>query len=135
MSLLEVAAFAVVALASLYLLALGVASLFAPQSASRFLLGFATSRTLHFTEMLLRIAVGASLVLHSPKMYAPSAFNLFGWVLIVTSTVLLLLPWRWHHGFAKRAVPLFTRHIALIGVVSLALGGLILGALTNGNAA
>lgn len=133
MSLLEAVAFAIVVLASLYLLVLGIASLFAPRSASRFLLGFATSRTLHLTEMLLRILVGTALVLSSPRMYSPSAFELFGWVLIVTSAVLLLLPWHWHHGFAKRAVPLFTRYIALIGVVSLVLGFVMLGAMVNGS--
>lgn len=135
MSLLEVFALAVIVLVSLYLLALGVASLLSPKAASRFLLGFASSRAMHFTEMFFRIVVGTALVLYAPHMSLPGAFNLLGWVLIVTSMVLLLAPWQWHHGFALRAVPLFTRYIALIGLVSLVLGGLILGAVVNGNAA
>ena len=135
MSLLEVLALAVVVLAGAYLLALGVASLFSPMRASQFLLGFASSRSVHFVEMFLRVVVGAALVLHAPRMSLSGAFSLFGWVLVVTTACLLLLPWQWHHRFARQAVPLFTRHIALIGLVSLAIGGLILGAVARGNTA
>ena len=135
MSLLETFALAVVVLAGLYLLALGGASLFAPTRASRFLLGFASSAPVHFTELFLRFVAGAALVLHGPRMALSGAFNLFGWVLLVTTACLLLIPWRWHHRFAQRAVPLFTRYIALLGLVSLAMGGLILAAVALGRAA
>jgi uncharacterized protein YjeT (DUF2065 family) len=57
-------------------------------------------------------------------------------VLLVTTAGLLIVPWRWHHRFAQRVVPLFTRYIALIGLVSLAIGGLILWAVAaRGSAA
>lgn len=135
MSLLEVSALAVVVVAGLYLLALGFVSLFSPRSASRFLLGFASSRALHFTEMIIRIVVGAALVLCSPRMLQPVAFGIFGWVLIATSTVLVFVPWHWHRRLAQQAVPLFTRYIAWIGLVSLAVGGFMLSAVAGGMAA
>ncbi len=136
MSLLEAFALGVVVLAGAYLLVLGAASLFVPARASRFLLGFASSASAHFMEMFLRLAVGAALVIFAPRMSLSRAFNLFGWVLLVTTACLLIVPWRWHHRFARQVVPIFTRYISLIGVVSLAIGGLILWAVVaHGSAA
>lgn len=54
------------------------------------------------------------------------AFAVFGGILIVTTIGLLLLPWRWHRRFAQRVVPPMTQHVALVGLMSLALGGAIL---------
>ncbi|MFT5372675.1 MAG: hypothetical protein ACI9R7_002224, partial [Lysobacterales bacterium] len=115
MSLIEVLPLTVVVLAGMYLLALGVASLGAPTRASRFLLGFAGSQSLHYLELLLRFVVGAAFVLYAPHMFLSGAFNFFGWVLLITTACLLLVPWRWHHRFAQYAVPRATRYITLIG--------------------
>ena len=128
MSLIEAFALAVIVLAGVYFFALGLASLLLPKRASQFLLGFASSPTVHFAELFLRFAVGAALVLYAPRMFLSGIFNLFGWVLLVTTVCLLLIPWRWHRRFAQHAVPRATRHIALVGLASLAIGGLILAA-------
>lgn len=135
MTLVETFALAIVGLAGLYLVALGTASLVVPAQASRFLLGFASTRVVHFTEMLLRIVVGAALVLAAPRLLLSGAFDVFGWMLIATSACLLLLPWQWHRRFAGRVVPQAVRYITLVGLVSLALGGLIVWAVLRGNAA
>lgn len=133
--MIEILALAAVVLAGLYLLALGAASLVAPVRASRFLLGFASSQSLHFVELLLRFVVGAAFVLSAPRLPLSGAFSFFGWVLLVTTVCLLLVPWRWHRRFAQHAVPHATRYITLVGVASLALGGLILAAVSRGSAA
>ena len=135
MSLIEVFALVAIVLTALYLLALGAASLVAPARASRFLLGFASSQPLHFVELFLRLLVGAALVLYAPRMFLSGAFNLFGWVLLVTTACLLLVPWQWHHRFAQFAVPRVTRYIGLVGVASLVIGGFILAAVARGSAA
>lgn len=135
MALIEIFALAAIVLAALYLLALGAAALVVPARASRFLLGFARSQSIHFVELSVRFVVGGALVLYAPRMLLSGAFNLFGWVLLVTSAGLLLVPWRWHHRFAQHAVPPVARHLALVGLASLALGGFILVALVRGSAA
>lgn len=134
MPLIEVVALAAIVLAALYLLALGAASLVVPARSSRFLLGFARSQSIHFLELSLRFVVGAALVFYAPRMFLSDAFNLLGWVLLVTTTCLLLVPWQWHQSFAQYAVPLVTRHITLVGLASLAIGGLILAAAGRGSA-
>ena len=135
MSMIEVLALTVVVLTGFYFLALAAVSLFMPVLANRFLLGFADSALKHYAELFLRFAVGAALILYAPRMLLSDAFSLFGWVLLVTTACLLLIPWRWHHRFAQQAVPRATRHITLIGLASLALGGFILAAVVRGSAA
>lgn len=118
----------VVALAGLYFAGLGAASLLYPARASRFLLGFAGSPRVHYIELLLRLMVGAALIVHAPRMpYAP-VFGTFGWLLVTTTAILLVAPWRWHRHFAQLAVPMALPYIALIGLASMLLGGVILAA-------
>lgn len=133
--MIEAMALGVVVLAGIYFIALATVSLLMPARASRFLLGFAGSAFTHYAELGLRLLVGTALVLHAPRMLFPGAFNLFGWVLLVTTACLLLVPWRWHHRFAQATVPRATRHITLIGLCSLLLGVLILAAVLRGGAA
>lgn len=132
MSSIEIFALVVIGIAGLYLLALGAASLFMPARASRFLLGFAGSQPVHFLELAVRLVVGASLIVYAPRVAFSRAFSLFGWVLLGSTACLLLLPWRWHRRFAQDAVPRATRHIALVGLASLALGGLLLAGVAMG---
>jgi hypothetical protein len=131
MSMIEILASTVVVIAGLYFIALAAASLFLPIRATRFLLGFADSALKHYAEMFVRLVVGAALILHAPHMLHSGAFALFGWILLVTTACLLVVPWRWHHRFARHVLPRATRHITLIGLVSLVLGGLILAAVVR----
>lgn len=130
--MIEAVALAVIVLAGLYLLALGAASLAAPSRASRFFLGFASTRFAHFSELFLRGGVAAALVLYAPHMAVAEVFNLAGWVLLITTVLLALIPWRWHQRFAQHAVPHATRHMTLMGLASLTLGGLVLAAVGLG---
>ncbi len=130
--MIEALALTVVVLTGLYFITLAAVSLFMPAQANRFLLGFAGSALTHYTELILRFVVGSALVLHAPRMLFAGAFTLFGWVLLVTTAGLFLIPWRWHHRFAQKAVPKAARHITLVGSASFAIGGLILAAVVRG---
>ncbi len=118
--------FAIVLLFSLFLVALGGVSLIAPEKAKAFLLGFATSAFTHYLEMALRLVVGGSILYQAPHLKYSTAFTVFGWMMIATSAVLLLLPWKWHHRFAEKAVPRALRYLPFVGIVSLALGSAVL---------
>lgn len=120
---IAVGALGIVVTAALYLLALGGSAILRPESARRYLGGFATTRPLHFTELGLRVVAGAALVVSASHMAFTAAIMLFGWVLIATSVVLALVPWRIHQRFAAWSVPRAMQYLPLIGVASLA-GGL-----------
>jgi uncharacterized protein YjeT (DUF2065 family) len=112
-----------------FLCALGGAALFAPERARRFLLGFATTSVKHALEMALRLIVGVALLTHAAQMPFELAFRIAGWVLLVTTLLLALVPWRWHQRFARASVPQALRFLPLLGFASLALGALLLYAL------
>ena len=133
--MLKTLAMAIVVLAAIYLIGVAVASFLAPTHAAKFLDSFASSARAHLSEMALRLLVGWALIVYSPNMHYAVAFRLFGWVLVVTSILLLLIPWRWHHKFAQMAVRPLTRRVWLFGVLCLPLGGVILFAVLGGGAA
>jgi hypothetical protein len=76
-------------------------------------------------EQVLRLLAGGAIVIFAPSMWYPDLFRFFGWLLIVPAVALLLLPWRWHHEFGKRAMPLVIQHRKLFALGALALGMLI----------
>lgn len=121
-------ALAVVAIAGLYLAALGAGLLAKPAAASRFLMGHASSGPLHYLELGLRIAIGAAFVLRAPQMLLPGVFAAFGWLLVATSALLLLVPWQWHRRFAEPAVAQALAFRPVIGVASLLMGLAVLAA-------
>ena len=123
---------AVVLLAGLYLCALALAIFVAPSRAARFLQQFASSQRLHYLELCIRLVVGAALLVRASHMPFPGIFDVVGWVLILTTAVLFLVPWRLHRRFAERAVPMAIRHLGPLGFASLVLGGLVLLSVVNG---
>jgi hypothetical protein len=134
MSMLQNLTLGIVLLAGLYFVLLAAVALLAPTRAATFLLGFAGTARRHYLELALRSAVGGAFVLQAPQMRFAGAFALFGWTLLLTTVGLVAVPWRWHSSFAHRAVPYATRHLPLIGLASLGLGGLVLVAALAGRA-
>lgn len=130
--MIDVLALVVVIATGSFLVALGGACLMAPAMASRFLLGFAKSASRHYAELMLRFLAGGALVAAAPQMMFPHVFSLLGWVVLATTTGLLLVPWRWHHRFAAYAVPAALRFLPLIGLSSSVMGSLVLLAVFRG---
>lgn len=118
-------AVSLVLLAGIFLAGLGAACLFAPALARRFLLGFASSLALHYLELAIRLVVGGALLVAAPTMAFPRVFTAAGAVLVVTTVVLALVPWRWHRRFAQRSVPAALRFLPLLGLASLALAAFV----------
>lgn len=106
-----------------YLLILGASALLRPKIAARFLSGLATTQALHITELAIRIVVGIAFVSSAPHVAFSPVIAALGWVLIGTSVVLALVPWRLHQRFAAWSVPQALQYLPLIGFSSLA-GGL-----------
>lgn len=97
-----------------------------PALAERFVMSFASSARAHYVEQTLRLLIGASLVVLSPDMWQTNMFRLIGWAIAVSSAVLLLIPWQWHHRFGTRVLPMIVRHMRLYGVGVLGFGALLL---------
>lgn len=124
--MLQTLALIIVVSSAIFLIALALSAFFTPALAKRFLTGFARSATVHVSEMMIRLLVGWSFVFYSPHMRYEDKFALFGWVLVVTSIVLLCVPWRWHYRFAEVATKPLIERVWLFGLLALPLGGVIL---------
>lgn len=107
---------------------LGITGLVAlrPERAKRFLESFASSLRAHLTEQAIRIAAGSALIVYSPQMRLPEVWHGFGWLLVGTSALLMLIPWRWHRRFAQRVIPRGVLTVRLYGLGTLVLGSCIL---------
>ena len=96
------------------------------KSAERFVGAFASSARTHYAEQVVRVLVGAALVVRSPLMWQPNAFRLVGWAIVVSSAVLLCVPWQWHRRLGERVRPLLVRYLGLYAAGAFALGALLL---------
>ena len=110
----------------LFLIGLAVVIADRPSLAERFLRSFASSARAHYTEQGLRLLVGAALVTLADSMRHPELFKLFGWIIVISTVGLLLIPWQWHHKFSTRVMPPVYRHMRLFALGAIALAALIL---------
>ena len=113
-------------LLSVYFIFFGLASFMAPEWVKGFLLAFASSFKVHILEMTARLVCALAFVVNAPQMKWPFIFEAFGWVLVITTLCLLLLPWQKHRQFAERFVPPAIKFIRLIGSSALFFGVLLL---------
>jgi hypothetical protein len=118
-----------------YFLLLGVISLFRPNMAKRFLLGFANSAPKHYSELCIRLAVGGALLLVAPSAYYPAALNVAGWLLVGTTAVMALVPWHMHDRFTRASVPKALNYLPIIGAASLGLASFLLWSIYTANPA
>jgi hypothetical protein len=124
----------IVLLSALFLFILACLSLFIPRHAVRFLGGFASSAKAHYLEMILRLIVGAAFVINAPFMLHTKVFMIFGWLLVGSTVILVLLPWRWHQLFGQIIASPVIGKTWLIGIGSLLLSVVIFfAALKNTN--
>jgi hypothetical protein len=115
----------VVAAAGVFLVLLGLFALLSPFRARSFLLGFAATPARHYAELSLRVTVGLAFILVAPQLAWGQVLFVAGVLLVGTTAIMAVLPYRLHQTFAQRAVPRALAYLPLIGVASLA-GGLAL---------
>lgn len=120
--MIEILAKSTVYAASAFLIGLALGAFFLPRETASFLNRFAGTAKAHFTEILLRLAVGVSIVRVADEMTFSAIFELFGWVLVVTSIILIAMPWQYHKKFAEAVVPALTKRVWLFGLLALPLG-------------
>ena len=124
--MLDVASYLIIHSVVLFLAGFGAFCLFRPVGVSAFLLQFASSSRLHFIELLIRAVVGAAFLAYAPAAQESVVFYVVGWTLIITTTILLLLPWRLHRKFVEIFVPRALKLLPLIGFASCSMAAVLL---------
>ena len=54
---------------------------------------------LQFTEQGLRVLAGVALIVRAPASKLPLLFGVAGWMLVVTSVLIMAAPIRWHGAY------------------------------------
>lgn len=111
---------------ALLLLVLGLLCFLRPTSVQNFFDLFVATKKAHFIEQMIRLVVGLSLIRFSEMMTYSGLFYAFGWLIVVTSLLLIVLPWRWHQKFAQRVIPVVKKHLKVYGLLSLFLAVMLL---------
>ncbi|RNC80453.1 MAG: hypothetical protein ED559_01170 [Phycisphaera sp.] len=119
-------AYSIVLASAFFLIALAVLIFVRPTQAEKFLSLFAGSARAHFTEQFLRLVAGIGFVVYAPESAWPIIFAVFGWLLIVSALMLIVLPWKLHHHFGSRVIPIVIKYKHIYGIGALVLGLLIL---------
>ncbi len=126
MTIMSAAAGAILVAFGLFLVGLTVVVFAKPAVAERFFMSFASSARAHYTEQIVRLLIGVSLIVRSGVMWQPKVFWLVGWGIVVSSLVLMLTPWQWHDRFGEEVRPMLLRHMKLFAVGLLAFGVLLI---------
>jgi hypothetical protein len=111
---------------AMFLLVLGLLAFTHREKFQRFLLSFAKNGPLHFLELAIRALTGVAFLVSAPELKFGVAFGAVGWILLATTAVIALVPWKLHRKFAQWSVPKALAFTPLIGLSSLAMGGFVL---------
>jgi hypothetical protein len=126
MTMMSAVAGAILVAFGFFLVGLTVVVFAKPAVAERFFMSFASSARTHYTEQIVRLLIGASLIIRSGAMWQPKVFWLVGWAVVLSSLVLILTPWQWHDRFGEAVRPMLIRHMKLFAVGLLAFGVLLI---------
>lgn len=109
---------------ALWIAAAGGAALASPAVARSWIGRFATSHAVNWAEQAWRGSAGIALLVRGPASHWPHAFTVAGWVLVISSLALLIIPLQWHAGYARFwAAKLPLPVVRLAGIAALALAG------------
>ena len=126
MTTMSAVAGAILVAFGLFLVGLTVVVFARPAVAERFFMSFASSARAHYTEQVVRLLIGVSLIIRSAAMWQPKVFWFLGWAIVLSSLVLILTPWQWHHRFGEKVRPMLIRHMKLFALGLLAFGVLLI---------
>ncbi|WKZ36676.1 MAG: hypothetical protein QY332_01880 [Anaerolineales bacterium] len=115
----------------IFLIGLAIMIVIKPRRAEQFLGSYASSARAHYIEQIARLIVGTAMVVLAPFMWYSNLFNLFGWILIVTTIGLLLTPWQWHHKLGERVIPLTLQYMKFYALGAFLLGILVIYSLSR----
>lgn len=124
-------ALALIVAAGFWLAWVGGLMAWRPEQALNLLRRTATSAQANLVEQIPRMLAGLALIVRSPEAKLPEAFEIIGWFVAISSAILLVVPLRWHSGYALWWADWFpTGWVRMIGALSVALaGGLIYAAI------
>ena len=85
---------------ALWLIGLGIWAIIKPKAALIGLSKMGSTDLINYTELGLRFFVGLAFIGGASLFKLPQLSMIFGWFLVATSIILMLIPRGWHHAYA-----------------------------------
>ncbi len=117
----------VVIIFGIYIIFIGFLMLFNPIKVRNILRKAGSTNLINYTEITLRLIPGIALIVCSELSKIPIAFKIFGWIILITSLILYIVPRKIHHKFSIKSTDLLTSfYLQLISPFAFLFGGLII---------
>jgi len=111
----------------LFIVFIGFIMLVKPKNARTTLRKAGSTNFINYAEITIRLIPATALILHSDFSKYPEAFKIFGWIMLITSLILYVVPRKLHHKFSmKSADVLKPIYFQLISPFAFLFGGLII---------
>ena len=124
--ILEIAKWVVIFF-GLFIVFIGFIMLVKPKNARTILRKAGSTNFINYAEITIRLIPATALIFHSDFSKYPEAFKIFGWIMLITSLILYVVPRKLHHKFSmKSADVLKPIYFQLISPIAFLFGGLII---------
>ena len=110
-----------------FIIVIGFVMLINPTKARNTLRKAGSTNFINYAEITLRLIPAIALILCSELSKFPLAFKVFGWIMLITSLILYVVPRKIHHNFSMKSADILKPfYFQLISPFAFLLGGLIL---------
>ena len=117
----------IVIMFGVFILFVGFLMLFAPKKARATLRKAGSTNFINYSEITIRLIPAVALILYSDFSKFPEAYKIFGWIMLITSLILYLLPRKIHHKFCMKSADILKPiYFQFISPFAFLFGGLII---------
>ena len=111
----------------IFLIFIGFVMLINPIKARNTLRKAGSTNFINYAEITIRLIPAISLILYSEFSKFPEAFKIFGWIMLITSLILYVVPRKTHHKFSMKSADILKPiYFQLISPFAFLFGGLII---------
>jgi uncharacterized membrane protein YfcA len=111
----------------IFIIFAGFVMLFAPKKARATLQKAGSTNFINYAEITIRLLPATALIVYSDFSKYPEAFFIFGWVMVITSLVLYIVPRKMHHSYSLKSAEILTPfYFQLISPFAFLLGSFII---------
>ena len=111
----------------IFIIFIGSVMLINPIKARNTLRKAGSTNLINYAEITLRLIPAIALIVCSEVSKFPMAFKIFGWIMLITSLILYVVPRKIHHKFSMKSAEILKPiYFRLISPFAFLLGGLIL---------
>ena len=111
----------------IFIIIIGFVMLINPTKARNTLRKAGSTNFINYAEITLRLIPAIALILCSELSKFPLAFKILGWIMLITSLILYVVPRKIHHKFSMKSADILEPfYFQLISPLAFLFGGLIL---------